>query len=81
MSIIVHCQTEFSPVLFDPMIKQSKLSDGKFWADKFMDLANLQFVVLVIGQFVSAQIQLQGFLIGFIMYIGIIIFSVHLRRQ
>lgn len=39
------------------------------WADKLMDLANLQAIVLVFGQFVSTELNLKWMILGITIYI------------
>lgn len=42
------------------MVRVKRNAEGEFWADKFMDLANLEVVVLVFSQFVASQISWKG---------------------
>jgi len=55
-------------------------SEGYFWADKLMDLANLSVVVLVFGQFVTAKIEWLAVAIGICLYIAVGGIAFILRR-
>lgn len=55
--------------------------EGKFWADKLMDLANLSAAVLIFGQLTARQIYWQGVILGLLIYIVIMLLSRQLIRR
>lgn len=59
----------------------SRKYEGDFWADKLMDLANLQIVVTVFGQFTTAKISLPVIIAGVIMYILIAFAAMKFREK
>lgn len=63
------------------MNRQKKQTEGEFWADKLMDLANLSTVVLVFGQLVTPKIEWTVLGVGVVFYILLTIFSKYLRRR
>lgn len=63
------------------MARNKSGSDGEFWADKLMDLANLAIVVLVLGQLVAPKIYWIGIGIGILLYGLLIIISAKMRRR
>lgn len=63
-----------------PRIKHYQ-SEGEFWADKLMDLANLSAIVLIFGQFVSDKIYWESVIAGVILYGAIAIIAKYLRRK
>jgi len=56
-------------------------TERKFWADKFMDLANLGFVTLVLSQGIVEKINWQAIILGVILYITLAILSRFLQRR
>lgn len=63
------------------MTRGKSLTDGEFWADKLMDLANLTVVLLVFGQFVGSKIYWSAVGLGLFIYIFITIIAYKLRRK
>lgn len=63
------------------MKRTGQISDGEFWADKLMDLANLEIIVLVFGQFVGLKRYWPAALFGIILYILLIVISRKLRKE
>ena len=61
--------------------EKQQLSEGEFWADKLMDLANLSVIVLVVSQLVVSSIRWGAFALGIAFYIFIAIISSVLRRR
>lgn len=57
------------------MRRKNELTDGEFWADKLMDLANLEIIILVFGQFVGPKIYLHIVTLGVALYILLVIIS------
>ena len=57
------------------------MADGEFWADKLMDLANLEIIVLVFSQVSTPRVYLNGILLGIIIYGVLIVVSIKLRRR
>ncbi len=62
------------------MISQ-RLTEGEFWADKLMDLANLAVVILVFGQLVAPKIYFHSIALGVIIYIIFSIISFKFRKK
>jgi len=60
--------------------REHRSTNGEFWADKLMDLANLSIVVLVFGQFVTAEINWLAVAIGFGLYLAVAMIALILRR-
>jgi hypothetical protein len=50
-------------------------SDGEFWSDKTMDLANLGMSVLVFGQLITTQINWYTIALGFVLYAFLVVLS------
>ncbi len=63
------------------MKRTDKISDGEFWADKLMDLANLSAIVLIFSQLVSINIYWISLIIGIIFYLLIVLTSYKLRKK
>jgi hypothetical protein len=57
------------------MARNKQLSEGEFWADKLMDLANLSAVVLIFGQLVTPTIRWDTLGLGAVLYIVIVILA------
>lgn len=55
-------------------------TDGYFWADKLMDLANLAAAVLIFGQFVADRIYWNGLALGIILYGSVMLITKKLLR-
>lgn len=51
------------------MLSTHTSKQRNLWADKLMDLANLQAIVLVFGQFVSTELNLKWMILGITIYI------------
>ena len=56
-------------------------TQGEFFADKLMDLANLAMAALVFVQLVGGQIQGRPFVIGFAFFSIAVVISFLLRRK
>lgn len=63
------------------MTSKQQLSEGEFWADKLMDLANLQAVVLIFGQLATPVINWDIVGVGAALYMGICIIVKILRGR
>ena len=63
------------------MMTNQKTTDGIFISDKLMDLANLEVIVLVFGQFTTAEINWYVVGVGVIIYSILVLVSLKLRRK
>lgn len=57
------------------------MTDGEFWADKLMDLANLELIILVFSQLTTSRIYLNGIFLGVIIYVVLTVVSIKFRRK
>ena len=57
------------------------MDDGEFWADKLMDLANLELIILVFSQLTTPKVYLNGIFLGIIIYGALTVVSVKFRRK
>ena len=55
-------------------------TNGEFFADKIMDLANLVFSTLVFGQLLTERIRWPGLIIGFSFFWLCVVLSYWLRK-
>ena len=63
------------------MAREERMSEGEFWADKLMDLANLSAAVLIFGQLVSSKIYWGSIILGVLLYFVFVIISNILRKR
>ena len=59
----------------------NRKSDGEFWADKLMDLANLSAVVLIFGQFVTDKTRWIVVIGGIMLYVLILVICDKIKKR
>jgi hypothetical protein len=62
------------------MARDSIRLEKEFWSDKFMDLANVMFGFLVVGQFVTDKLRWGSVVLGIVAYVVIAVICRKLRR-
>lgn len=60
---------------------KNSISEGDFWADKLMDLANYAIAGLVFSQFITHEISWYVIVSGILLYIGLALISKHFRGK
>lgn len=65
--------------MYKLVVMSKKANDGEFWADKFMDLANISLAVLVFSQFEPKGIHWNVIFLGSIIYLSLVGLSFFLK--